>query len=56
MSEALEWFAPYVDLSYVDEKALVGYADYELAPRPHLFWVDAGQWIVEDLNPNNHWG
>lgn len=55
-SDALAWLAPYIDLTHVRGRALVGYAVYEYAPRPHLLWVDAGLWVLEDLNPNDEWG
>lgn len=54
-SEALAWLAPYVHDNEADDKVLVGYAHHEYAPRPHLFWVDAGRWEVEDLNPDDEW-
>ena len=52
-SEALAWMAPYVDLQYAEGKVLVGYAHFEYAPKPHLFWVDGGRWELEDLNPDD---
>ena len=41
--------------TYSDGKVLVGYVHFEYAPRPHLFWVDAGRWELEDLNLNDEW-
>jgi hypothetical protein len=55
VSEALDWLGPYVDDTYVDGPILVGYAHFEYAPKPHLFWVEDGRWSVEDLNPNDDW-
>ncbi|GIG20654.1 hypothetical protein Cch01nite_13780 [Cellulomonas chitinilytica] len=52
-SDALAWLAPYVDPGFRSGRVLVGYAQYENAPRPHLFWVDAGRWELEDLNPDD---
>jgi hypothetical protein len=54
-SEALAWLAPHVNSVYTDGKVLVGYVLSEYAPRPLLFWVDAGRWELEDLNPNDDW-
>ena len=54
-SEALSWLAPYVDLTYSRAKVLVGYAHFGPAPRPQLFWVGAGRWELEDLNPDDEW-
>lgn len=54
-SEALDWLAPYVHPTFRG-KTLVGYAHHEYAPRPHLLWVDAGRWELEDLNPDDDWG
>lgn len=55
VSDALAWLAPFVDTKYSDGKILVGYVQFEYAPRPHLFWVDAGRWELENLNPNDDW-
>jgi hypothetical protein len=54
-SSALEWLAPYVGRQYDGTKVLVGYALYEVAPRPHLFWVGDGRWELENLNPDDDW-
>jgi hypothetical protein len=53
-SDALAWLAPYVEPTH-RAKNLVGYAHYENAPRPLLFWVADGRWEPEDLNPNDNW-
>lgn len=55
VSEAIEWLAPYVDDTHVGGPALIGYAHFEYAPKPHLFWVEDGAWVMEDLNPNDDW-
>ena len=52
-SDALAWLAPYVDHSVSRGKVLVGYAQHEYDFRPHLFWVEAGRWVLEDLNPDD---
>lgn len=54
-SEALAWLAPFVGRQYDGEPVLVGLAQHELAPRPHLFWVRDGVWEIEDLNPDDDW-
>jgi hypothetical protein len=54
-SEALSWLAPFVNAGYREGKVLLGYAHDEYAPRPHLFWFDAGRWELEDLNPDDEW-
>jgi hypothetical protein len=57
VSEALSWVAPYVDTTPFEWPVLVGWAQHEYAPRPQLFWVHNGEWIVEDLIPEGvHWG
>jgi hypothetical protein len=53
--EALAWLGPYIGGGNPDGKVLAGYAHFEYAPRPHLFWVGAGRWEIEDLNPNDEW-
>lgn len=55
-SDASAWMAPHVDATYATGKVLVGYARHEDAPRPHLFWVDAGRWELDDLNEEWMWG
>ncbi|HWJ82252.1 MAG TPA: hypothetical protein VNS55_08460 [Nocardioides sp.] len=54
-SDALAWLAPYVGRQHPERKNLVGYAHYEYAPRPHLFWVADDRWELEDLNPDDDW-
>jgi hypothetical protein len=54
-SEALAWLAPFVSTKYAEGRILVGYAHFEYAPRPHLFWVEDGRWELEDLNPDDEW-
>lgn len=49
-SDALSWLAPFVDRTYSNRKILVGYAQDDYEPRPHLFWADGGRWEEEDLN------
>lgn len=51
----MAWLAPYVDPGYRRGKILVGYALYEGAPRPNLFWIEDGRWEPEDLNPDDEW-
>jgi hypothetical protein len=54
-SEALSWLAPFVHSADAHRRLLVGYAQFDYAPRPHLFWVVDGRWELEDLNPNDNW-
>jgi hypothetical protein len=53
-SDALAWLAPFVDTEWREEK-LVGVAVFDGGPRPFLFWVRAGRWELEDLNPEDLW-
>lgn len=55
VSAALSWLAPFVDTKYANGKVLVGYVHFEYAPRPHLFWIEADRWELDDLNPNDDW-
>ena len=55
VSETLAWLAPYVEPHWRTRPLLVGHAMHEAAPRPHLFWVDQGSWVLEDLNPDDEW-
>ncbi|GGD14852.1 hypothetical protein [Nocardioides daphniae] len=55
VSEALSWLAPFVSTHWFQRPVLVGHVHHEAAPRPHLFWVDRGSWVLEDLNPDDEW-
>jgi hypothetical protein len=53
-SEALAWLAPYVEAEHRPWRQLVGHAHHEYDPAPHLFWVKAGRWERQDLNPEGY--
>lgn len=56
VSEALAWLAPFVATTNRPWRQLVGHAHYEYDPAPHLFWVQSGRWVRQDMNPEGYIG